>query len=402
MKITTAGFDTHFWGPDGRAHPISPSHAAIPADKAAEYNAILLELLSGGQIRVKNPTEEEVKKAEKRWSEKSKAKIGKLIQEFPLKERYDMVKRALKEAGFKNLPASSTGLAVVFYNEAGNNSIASFSINTGNQKTGPSSATNATQASCPNGTNNASGYRCPLLGSGCYAEDSTQRWVTLRLNKAAGFNPKKDSSSKIAPEEIAAAEAVCLDAGRLTWEAIRINNGVRVHVVGDCVTSAAARTLSRALESYVEPQGLSGIGAVSDSYRKNVWNYTHAWREVPRSAWSPHISVLASCDRLEDLEDAAGQGYAPCVVVPDYVQSEAGKYTGRGMPLKNGWTLLPCPYEVGKKNAKDERVWCISCGICLKDDFLRSKRLAVAFAAHTEGSKVVANELIQIEEAIRK
>lgn len=401
--IRTAGFDTHVWGPSGKAYQYSPSAvAAVTADKAQEYNAILSDMLSRLGLK-RNPSRKEIEEAEKRWREKSQQKVSQLAASVSLKDRYRIVRKAMEEAGIGRIPSSTDGLAVVFYsNNDHKDSIASFSINTGNQKTGPTSATNVTQASCPNGENNASGYRCPLLGQGCYAEETSQKWVTQRHNSAAGFDPKNPhSGSKYSVEEIAEAEAFCLDAAYQTWELIGLNNGVRLHVVGDCVTPQAARIVSRAAEKYVMPN-LQGAGVRTDSRRKNVWNYTHAWREVPRSAWSPGISVFASCDRIEDLEEAADRGYAPCVVVPDYVQKEAGKYSGKGIQLKNGWTLLPCPYEVGMKNAQNERVWCIECGFCLKDDFFRSKKFAVAFAAHTDKSVGVANRLIQIEEVIRK
>ncbi len=401
--IKTAGFDTHVWGPSGKAYPYTPSAvAAITADKAKEYNAALSGILARLGLK-RNPTKKEIEEAEKRWKAKSDQKVVGLAASVSLKERYAIVRQAMKEAGISRIPSSKDGLAVVFYSHTDHkDSIASFSINTGNQKTGPTSATNAAQASCPNGENNASGYRCPLLGQGCYAEDTSQKWVTQRHNTAAGFDPADPyRGSKFSVQEIAEAEARCLDAAYQTWELIGLNNGVRLHVVGDCVTPQAARAVSRAAEKYVRPN-LAGAGAKTDSRRKNVWNYTHAWREVPRSAWSPGISVFASCDRIEDIEEAADRGYAPCVVVPDYVQNEAGKYTGNGIPLKNGWTLLPCPYEVGMKNARGERVWCIECGFCLKDDFFRSKKFAVAFAAHTAKSVGVANRLIQIEEVVRK
>lgn len=400
MSLKTAGFDTHFWGPDGRAYSEN-KEAAIPADKAHAFNSILLEMLAGN--RFKNPSQEQIKEAEQAWVARSKSKIADLIKGFPLRDRYKMVLEAMKKSGIKNLPASTTGLAVVFYdNTSKKDSIASFSINTGNQKTGPTSATNATQSSCPNNTNNKSGYRCPLLGSGRYAEGGGgQVHVTLALNKAAGFNSKKDDSSTVSPGKIAQAEASCLNAGYLTWQAIGINNGLRLHVVGDCVTIKAAEIVSQAVEAYVNPAGLQGIGAKSDTHRKNVWNYTHGWRDVPRSAWSPQISVLASCDRIEDLDLAHEQGYGTCVVVPTYVQNEAGKYMGSGIKLKNGWTLLPCPYEVGMMNAQKERVWCIECGLCLKDSFLRKHKMSVAFAAHTSGAQQISKQLVQIEELRR-
>jgi hypothetical protein len=394
MSIRTAGGDTHVWDIHGHTHGISGrTIVGVPADKAADYNAILYEMITGERIRTRNPGE---------WEKVSKQKAKEIAKREGLSKRWSKVKKSLEEAGIK--VGSGDGLSIVFYSGNGQyESEASFSINTGNAKTGPGSASNVSQGSCPNGKNNKSGYRCPLLGTGCYAEEGSQgTWVTKRLNDFTNVAPRENKIPKISPEKLAEAEALALKNAYLTWTLAGLNNGVRLHVVGDCVTPAAARTVNKAVEEYVR-EYLQGSGVRADKLTKNVWNYTHAWRDVPRSAWSPNISVLASCDTVDQLEEATAKGYGCAVVVPDYVQESLDKETGKAtysrkaFTAPNGFKLIPCPHEVQDKNGNNNnRVWCLECGLCMKDDWLRQNKAAIAFAAHTSGAQKVANELFKI------
>lgn len=397
MNIVTAGGDTHFYNENGKPVPLTQDRiVGITADKAGAFTARFLSMLTGEDVRKLNPRKKP--SGGLSWGDISNERIRRLAEEVKLKDRWKIAKKAMEAEGIK-APASETGLAIVFY--SGNSrleSIASFSINTTNQKTGPSSATNASQASCPNGMNNASGYRCPLLGSGCYAEEGNQGSQTRNLNKASGFDNKRPSVP-ISPEEVAENEAIVIESAYVTWKLLRLNNGVRLHVVGDCVTPAAARTVNRAAEMLVESH-LQGAGVRADRTTKNVWNYTHAWRDVPRSAWSPNISVLASCDRIEDLEEAHKRGYGCAVVVPTYLQEKISTeteklvYSGKAFTASNGFKIIPCPHEVQSMNEAGERAWCINCGLCMKDEWLHKNKAAIAFAAHTGGAKKVARQLI--------
>jgi hypothetical protein len=396
MKIVTAGGDTHFYNDNGKPVPLTQDHiVGITADKAVAFTARFLSMLTGEDIRKFNPPRG---KEQDPWRDISDARIDALAEEVKLKDRWKIAKKAMEAEGIKP-PASKDGLAIVFY--SGNSikeSIASFSINTTNQKTGPSSATNASQASCPNGKNNASGYRCPLLGAGCYAESGMVGTQTKKLNDAVGFS-NKQPTVPIPPEEVAKNEARVIELAFIVWRLLRLNNGVRLHVVGDCVTPAAARIANRAAEMLTENH-LQGAGVRADKATKNVWNYTHAWRDVPRSAWSPNISVLASCDRIEDLEEAHKRGYGCAVVVPTYVQEKIGTeteklvYSGKAFTTSNGFKLIPCPHEVQAMNKAGERAWCINCGLCMKDDWLHKNKAAIAFAAHTPASKETVKNLI--------
>lgn len=96
----------------------------------------------------------------------------------------------------------------------------------GNAKIGKVSATYATQATCPGD--------CPLRGSGCYAESGLVGMVvTSKLNRS------EDSQKSV--DELAMDEAIAI-AG-LSGE-----HPLRIHVVGDATTDAAAKMLSDAAE----------------------------------------------------------------------------------------------------------------------------------------------------------
>ena len=280
-------------------------------------------------------------------------------------------------------------------------------INGANPKVGPATNTSAAQVSCPDGNNNAAGYRCPLYGDGCYAEGGMIQATTKLLNKDAGMTGYGRQTSPYTPEDVALDEASALNNSHATWLKKRVNDWFRLHVVGDCVTTKAAQIVSAAIEQYIVP--------MRGPWR-NVWVYTHAWRSVARSAWSSAISVLASCDTLDDIPEAHAKGFATCVVIGEDELREMGtqqnKKFGEVLKLDNGFNLWPCQYEIGKivneaeaKAAREEgrkavpveQRQCIDCKWCMMPDSLRKNKLVIAFAAHTPKSDIVAKRLIHIK-----
>lgn len=399
-KIYTTGADDSVWSESGHRQHWSGGEIAITPDIVTDVAKSLYSEL-GITARVQNPMNPSKGPA---WAELSKKKVEQLAAQAGVKGLMPKVLKVLREHGIR-VPSSTTGLSLVFYSHPGGQkeSYASVSINTGNEKTGPSMATNSAQSSCPDGENNGHNFRCPLYGSGCYAELNYK--PSINLNKSAGVNPRKNykSSQSPSPRDCAEAEAIALRSASLIWPIIRLNNAVRVHVVGDCVTKEAARIVSDALQPFIESH-IQGSGTRPDPMAKNVWNYTHGWRDVPRSHWPRNISVLASVDELNGLEWAHEQGYGCAVVVPDYVQADLDeqtrtgrRYSRRAYSIGGGWKLIPCPHEVADKNEEGEKVWCIECKLCLKDDWLRKNKTAIAFAAHTSDAKKVSEKLIQIQ-----
>lgn len=269
--------------------------------------------------------------------------------------------------------------------------LATVVVNSNNEKTGPCTGSYAAQASCPDGKN--SSYRCPLLGSGCYAESGNVNLTTSRLNKAAGFT-YTGGSKTTTPEDVARSEAAAFEAAYKDWLKSRgpvtKHHAVRIHVVGDCCTPESARILSKAVEPYYQsiPNGGSSI-----------WAYTHAWMDVPRSAWSSKISILASCDTVGDAKKAMSRGWAVAMVIQRYVMRE-GKSLGAAVPLTNGMKMIPCPFEVGRHIGKKD-VKCVDCKLCWKEDFLRKNKAFIAFAAHGKTAEKRVQSYVDIEPLIQ-
>jgi hypothetical protein len=100
-----------------------------------------------------------------------------------------------------------------------------------NRKLGTCASTYAAQVTCPND--------CPFLNSGCYAEvgNSYAGFTTNRLNQAA--RDEQRGALAVAREE---ARAIDTLSGELP---------LRLHVVGDCRTDAAARVVGKAAARYL-------------------------------------------------------------------------------------------------------------------------------------------------------
>lgn len=203
-----------------------------------------------------------------------------------------------------------------------------------NRKTGPVAATYAAQQSCP--------ASCPFQGAGCYAEKGRMGLHTRRLNKAS-----KDAE----PLDVARSEAAAIDSIARPVPGLPL----RLHVVGDCPTSEAARTVADAAERYAERGG------------GKAWTYTHAWETVDRAEWG-NVSVLASVHDLNSAEAASRRGYAPAVVVEMHDSPKAWKDA-------HGRRWIPCPEQT-------RGVTCSKCRLCFNADYLRDTRSGIAFAKH--------------------
>jgi hypothetical protein len=201
------------------------------------------------------------------------------------------------------------------------------------------SATYVSQSTCDT--------ECPFLNAGCFAESGPVSWH--------------------APDKLREADAV----EALTQEARLIDTlsgqrPLRLHVVGDATSNETAAMLARSSGEY------------SKRWNMPVFTYTHAWRHIDRESWG-EISVLASCETVEDTHLAMQKGYAAAIVRPDPpLAARAMKH--------NGIRELPCVHET-------RDVPCISCGLCWDDKRLREKKIVIRFTAHGRRSKTVATTL---------
>ncbi len=216
-----------------------------------------------------------------------------------------------------------------------------------NSKIGTVSATYATQATCPNS--------CKLRGNGCYAENGAVGvFHTSKLNKSR--------DSQLPVEELAMIEAVGIAGltGKLP---------MRIHVVGDATTDGAARLLSSAAEYHTRKHG------------QPVWTYTHAHREVERKSWGK-VSVLASCETVEETKVAMAKGYAAALVVDHHESDKA--YT------QDGVKLVPCPQQTGRAEN------CVACKLCWNADRLLAMGAVIAFSVHGQQVKKAKQALVPI------
>jgi hypothetical protein len=245
--------------------------------------------------------------------------------------------RAAVKGGRKSLPPARPQAAAIAVETSAN------------AKLGPVSATYASQASCPTS--------CPWYRNGCYAESGFVGWQTRRLNRSAVRGALR----------IAQAEAKAIDA--LTGDRL-----LRLHVVGDARTAAAARELGAAARRYAARGNLPRRG-------RKVWTYTHAWKSVPRASWGEAVSVLASVETVHDARAAMAGGYAAAVVVATFERASAYRI--------DGVTVVPCPNQT-------RGVSCRDCGLCRDDERLRSAGLVIAFQAHSTGAPAVRKTLLSL------
>jgi hypothetical protein len=272
-----------------------------------------------------------------------------------------------KSAAQKKLPTSTA-----------EDTLAIAALKTANKKVGNCYVTSAGQESCPNGSN--SSYTCPFLNKGCYAESGPQGVTTDRLNS----NGARASSLEIAKAEADALNK--LNDYLQTYEG-GPSKPLRLHIVGDAVTTEAVQVLEEASRPFIRKNDFQqGIVNGAKGVTK-VWAYTHGWRDVPRSAWGD-ISILASCETVEDMQAAHDRGYAVAAVVTAYRGTEKWKPFESG-----GFKILPCPEEAKPKAEKPQ---CHECGFCLRDKSLRSSKTVIAFISETSTKTKAATTLIQI------
>lgn len=215
-----------------------------------------------------------------------------------------------------------------------------------NAKTGKVSATWASQHTCPSS--------CPLKDGDCYAEHGRPGMHTRRLNKA-----KFHGDVATAKEE---ARAIDNLTGR---------RDLRVHVVGDCKTDAAASIVSAAMTRHEAKHG------------RSAWTYTHAWKpskdNVAPESWG-QTNVLASCDTVVELEEAKSLGWATATVARKGTPLFESLTGGRAITV-DGHKLIPCPNETAAYR-KAKPVTCIECRLCFDAPRLKRMDATIAFLEH--------------------
>lgn len=207
-----------------------------------------------------------------------------------------------------------------------------------NKKIGLAGATYAPIHSCPNS--------CPFIDEGCYAKLGYCGIQLNRINKAA------TAQGVTRPVDIAQAEA----------QEIQKLSGLyplRLHVVGDCRTVPAVKVLAGACREFSSKRG------------QPVWTYTHSWKIIPREAWGD-ISVLASCESVDQVKEAYQRGYASMIVTEPFSKSYE----------EEGFWFIACKESV-------KQIPCSVCKLCLNDKKLyRQKKVVCVFPHGSQASKV--------------
>jgi hypothetical protein len=197
------------------------------------------------------------------------------------------------------------------------------------------------QASCPS--------TCPWFKSGCYAESGPQGIHTNRLNKSDVTNVN----------DIANLHASAIDS-------LSGKNDLRINIVGDLTTDSCVTVVADAITRYR-----------LKSHRKyKVWAYTHAITK--RSSWGKDVSVLRSCENLEQVAKAFNDDFAAAMVVDTYESTSAYTLTDK---KGNSFVGIPCPATTKAD------ISCKSCRLCMNEDKLKKLNRVILFAAHGTGKK---------------
>jgi len=213
-------------------------------------------------------------------------------------------------------------------------------------KAGEMSTTYAPIQSCPDS--------CPFKSSGaCYGKSGPISWQWTKNG------PGKGGSTVIAQ-----SEAILIE--KLSGE-----RPMRLHTLGDCRTPAAARIVAKAAETYIA------------KHNQPVFTFTHAWRDVPRSAWGK-ISIIASCETPMEVVQARARGYATALVVTEHRQTTPYDH--------NGIKVIPCPQQTGKASH------CNKCRLCFKADNLFKAGLSIAF--HVHGPSIKAGKVLEAKNTL--
>lgn len=234
-----------------------------------------------------------------------------------------------------------------------NGQLAKYVPTSSNKKTG-SDVTYVTLMSCDKS--------CALYDNGCYAQNFPLRFHVDPLDKDGATS-----------RDIALAEAKAIDES-YKGGPVPEGTALRLHVSGDAKTKTAAKMLGDAVGRWKARGG------------DRCWTYTHAWRKVPRSAWTENVSVLGSIEKASDGKAVLEQGYAPAIVVADF--PKAGKAFE-----EEGVKYIPCPAQVNHDRT------CADCRLCWDADKLAKKNTGIAFAAHGPRTKAVKRALTVLQGA---
>lgn len=177
----------------------------------------------------------------------------------------------------------------------------------------------------------------------------------------------------------------CYTTGRVAWAAT--TNGEQT-VIGDLVATVIEEQPALFRYGVVGDYGrtaddrASTVGALIEIKESGVptITYTHAWRSIGEA---PDPSFNASCDTVDDIEDARALGWQPTIVGP------ADADASRRLAREVGGVVCPAVDD-----RRPDVKGCIGCGgpagpLCSRD---RSGAVVV-FPAHGAGKRSLGAEV---------
>lgn len=186
----------------------------------------------------------------------------------------------------------------------------------------------------------------------CYADAGFSRIKGARLDKAA----RGVAALDVIREEVRRLDATFPKG--VPQDGARGGRDLRLHVAGEVSCEEGAELLAGAATRWRQRHG------------GDVFSYTHRWAAIPRTAWGPDISVLASIESPRDALIARQQGYVPALVVKKFPSNSDKAFKTSGMKF------VPCPAQTRSGTT------CASCRLCFDDRALFKRKTGVAFAEH--------------------
>lgn len=87
---------------------------------------------------------------------------------------------------------------------------------------------------------------------------------------------------------------------------------------------------------------------------------------------------------MSDVEAARKQGYAPAIVVSEFKN-------GAKIWEENGVKWIPCPSQIN-----EEKMTCVKCRLCFKDQFLKENNMGIAFQSHGSNRNKINKRLLNV------
>jgi hypothetical protein len=214
---------------------------------------------------------------------------------------------------------------------------------------------------------------CPFLRDsltgerrGCYADANTFTRKHISELDAAARRIVDPPMRRLLPVLASAFQIRNAFPRGIPQDGARGGRDLRLGISGDVTCSTGAKALGRAATSW---RGRGG---------GRVWGYTHAWPFVPRAAWGPDISILASVSTPGERRAAVLRGYRTAIVLPTFAEGRRFALA----PEDPDARVVFCPHEeFGRRGLSGPT--CVDCrALCTDEANMHARNIHVAFEMH--------------------